>query len=227
MPARRIGGDKLHVRKFDVVGQDSAGTSEFIRHVGLANEEKDSLGSLPVVPMVRMGPPLSQGAASGAISAIGAAGLTVDEALQIQVFVDEQVLEYEAAKAGRREQYVIAPHMKEEKSRDGTIICRRYNCAGFVIEAYRSAGVDFIQTAQESLPPVAQSTLEIQYPDMVRLLENLKNRENFGIPGDGPWPVVLAGYVLNALDRDENEIRSVPYIASAGDEFFPSRRLKP
>ena len=226
MPARRIGGDKLLVRKFDVVGQDSVETSEFVGHVGLANEEKDSSGSLPVVPMVHMGPPLSQGAASGPISAIGAVGLTVEEALQIQVFVNEQLLEYESAKAGRRQQYVIAPHMKEEKSRDGTIICRRYNCAGFVIEAYRSAGVDFIQTAQESLPPVYRSTLEIQYPDMARLLVKSKTREEFGIPGDGPWRLMLAGYVLNALDRDENELRSVPYTPSAGDEFFPSHRPK-
>ncbi|MGO9599234.1 MAG: hypothetical protein ACLP7Q_14700 [Isosphaeraceae bacterium] len=136
-------------------------------------------------------------------------------------------MEYEAAKAGPRKQYVISPHVKEEKSPDGTIICRRYNCAGFVIEAYRSAGVDFIQTEQESLPPVSRSTLEIQYPDTVRLLEKPKNREDFGIPGDGPWPVILAGYVLNALDRDKNEMRSVPHIASPGDEFFPSRRPKP
>ena len=43
------------------------------------------------------------------------------------------------------------------------------------------------------------------------------------IPGDGPWPVVLAGYVLNSLNRDEDEIRSAPYNATAGDEFFPPR----
>jgi hypothetical protein len=159
--------------------------------------------------------------------AIGAAGLTVEEALQIQVFVDEQLLEYEAAKAGFRKQYVIAPHMKEEKSHDGTLIRRRYNCAGFVIEAYRGAGVDFIQSAKGSLPPVYRSTLEIQYPDMVRLLEKPEIREEFGIPGNGPWPVMLAGYVLNALDRDENEIRFVPHTASPGDEYFPSHRPKP
>jgi hypothetical protein len=193
MPARRIGSEESFVQKFDIVGQDSAGTTEFVRHVGLAGEDKDPLGTPAVVPMVHMGPPLSRGAVSEPISIIGAAGLTVDEIRQIEVFVDEQLLEYEAAKSSRREQYVIAPHVKEHESQDGTIICRRYNCAGFVIEAYRSAGVEFIETAPSSLPSVELSTLTIQYPDMVTLLEKPKNRERFGIPGRGPWPVVLAG----------------------------------
>jgi hypothetical protein len=224
MPARRIGKEESSVRKFDIVGQDSAGATEFIRHVGLAGEEKNPLGAPSAVPMVHMGPSLSRGAVPEPISIIGAAGLTVDEVLQIQVFVDEQLLGYEAAKAGRREQYVIAPHVKEPESHDGTIICRRYNCAGFVVEAYRSVGIEFIQTAPSSLPPVELSTLTIQYPDMVRFLEKPKKREEFGIPGDGPWPVVLAGYVVNALDRTEAEIRSRPYQPVLGDGFFPARR---
>jgi hypothetical protein len=224
MPARRIGKEESFVGKFDIVGQDSAATSDFIRHVGLAGDDKDPLGMPPVVPMVHMGPPLSRGAISEPVSVVGAAGLTVDEMRQIEVFVDEQLLEYEAAKSSRREQYVIAPHVKEQKSQDGTVICRRYNCAGFVVEAYRSAGVEFIETTPSSLPPVDLSTLALQYPDMVMLLENPKTRERFGIPGDGPWPVVLAGYVVNALDRTEAEIRSRPYQPIPGDGFFPRRR---
>lgn len=224
MPALRVGRGENSVRKFDVVGQDSDGTAEFIRHVGLASEGKDPIGTPSIVPMVHMSPPLLREAVSEPISSIGTAGLTVDEVRQIEVFVDEQLLEYEAAKTSPFKQYVIAPHVKEPGSQDGTIICRRYNCAGFVIEAYRSVGVEFIQTAPSSLPPVALSTLTIQYPDQVTFLEKPKNRERFGIPGEGPWPVVMAGYVVNALDRPEVDIRAIPYLPVPGDEFFPSRR---
>ncbi len=158
------------------------------------------------------------------ISVIGAAGLTDDHVRQIEVFVDEQLLELEAARTSRRDQYIIAPHVKERKSDDGTNICHRYNCAGFVVEAYRSVGVEFIQTAPSLLPPVALSTLTDQYPDQVTFLKKPENRERFGIPGEGPWPVMLAGYVVNALDRSVVDIRKRPYLPVPGDEFFPSRR---
>ena len=63
------------------------------------------------------------------ICAIGAVRLTIEEILQFQVFVDEQLLEYEARRAGRREQYVIAPHVKEEKSRDWRVHRSEYTTA--------------------------------------------------------------------------------------------------
>jgi hypothetical protein len=171
-----------------------------------------------------MGPPLARGSVAAPISTFGTTGLTVDEVLQLQVFVDEQILEYEAAKLRRDQQYVIAPHVDDHISNDGTVICHRYNCAGFVIEAYRTIDIDLLQTSPASLPSVALATLATQYPDVARLLENPKFREKFGIPGDGPWPVVLAGYVLNGLDRPEEDVRATPHRPSVGDEFFPSRR---
>ena len=59
-----------------------------------------------------------------------------------------------------------------------------------------------------------------QYPDLATLLHNPKVRESHGIPGDGPWPVVLAGYVMNALARTAEEVRRVAHTADVGDEFF-------
>ena len=197
MPARRIGQEEVSVRKFDIVGLDSPGATEFIRHVGLAEEDKHILGASSAVPMVHMGPPLSRGVVPQPISVIGAAALTVDEIRQIEVFVNEQLLEYEAAKAKPLLQYVIAPHVREPESRDGTKICRRYNCAGFVIEAYRSIDINLLQTEPAELPTVKLGTLERQYPGMADHLNKQSTRERLGIPGDGPWPVVLAGYVVN------------------------------
>jgi hypothetical protein len=224
MPARRLGRASTSVRKFDVVGQDSVATAEFVRHIGLAGETKDPFDPSAPLDMVHMGPPLSRGPASLSVSSLGTTGLTVDEVRQIEVFIDEQILEYQAAQSRPDQQYVISPHFVEHRSWDGTLVCRRYNCAGFVIEAYGEVDVELLESAPSSLPPVALTTLTVQYPDMVRLLERPNIRERFGIPGEGPWPVVLAGYVVNALDRTEDEIRRSPYQVAIGDEFFPSRR---
>jgi hypothetical protein len=92
-----------------------------------------------------------------------------------------------------------------------------------VIEAYREARIDVLRTEIDSLPLVSLDTLKTQYPGHARRLDRAQLRTEFGIPGDGPWPVVLAGYVLNALDRPEAEIRSTPYRARVGDEFYPAR----
>ena len=92
-----------------------------------------------------------------------------------------------------------------------------------MIEAYREVDIDVLETESERLPFVSLDALKTQYPESARLLDNPQVREAFGIRGDGPWAVVLAGYVLNSLDRLEAEIRLTPYRASVGDEFFPSR----
>jgi hypothetical protein len=185
MPAVRLGGTAVAIRKYDVVGQDSVGKPGFVGHVGLAGENRDLFGPSDELLLVHMRPPLEIGASRHAIDCAGTAGLTIDEMRQIGLFIDEMESEYEAARlrSDRRRQYVIAPHVDPVSAPDGTVIYHRSSCAGFVIEAY-------------------------------------------GIPGEGPWPVVLAGYVINALVRPEEEIRRVPHTARLGDEFFPSRRLE-
>lgn len=70
---------------------------------------------------------------------------------------------------------------------------------------------------KEELPEVSRETLEAAYSEVFRS-PDLLNR--FGLQGDGPWRVVLAGYVLHALDRSSDEIRTEPYLAQSGDELF-------
>ena len=70
---------------------------------------------------------------------------------------------------------------------------------------------------EETLPEVPRQTLEAAYPVF---LDNPDRRERLGLQGDGPWRVVLAGYLLHALDRTGDEIRAEPYVAKSGDEFF-------
>ena len=89
MPARRIGDGDCVIRLFDVVGRDSATTSAFICHVGLAAEDRGKYGSSDALPWEHMGPPLLRGDASGPVHSLGMAGLSVDQVLQIRLFIDE------------------------------------------------------------------------------------------------------------------------------------------
>lgn len=222
MPAVRLGGTTIAIRKYDVVGQDSAGTPGFVGHVGLAGEFRDLFGRSDEVPLVHMRPPLEIGSSADTIDCAGTVGLTMEEMLQIGLFIDEMESEYLAARlrSDRRRQYVIAPNVQPVTAPDGTVIYHRYSCAGFVIESYREIGIPLLRTDAEGLPAVSLETLVRQYPDLETVLQNPRMREAYGIPGEGPWPVVLAGYVINALDRAEDEIRRVPHTPEGGDEFF-------
>jgi hypothetical protein len=228
MPARRLGGTMVSIRRCDVAGLDAATNPEFIGHVGLASEERDQFGEADEIGLVHMMPPLERGGQGSRINCLGSVNLTIDEIRQIDVFADEVESEYEAARIrnDRSRQYVIAPHVRDMLAADGTTTCRQFNCAGFVIEAYREAGIDLLRTDPAALPPVSLDILMEQYPNVAPLLRNPRFRKRYGleVPDDGPWHVVLAGYVVNALDRPEEEIRTRPHTAEAGDEFFPSRR---
>jgi hypothetical protein len=224
MPAQRLSGTTIAIRRYDVAGRDSATSPHFIGHVGLSIEERDGFGETDELALVHMMPPLEHGGSRSPISCAGTVGLTVDEMRQIDVFVDELRSEYDAARIRSDRQYVIAPHARDIQAVDGTTTCRQFNCAGFVIEAYRDAGIDLLHTDPNALPSVSLEILIGQYPAVGQRLLNPRMRERYGIPGDGPWPVVLASYVMNALARPEVEIRAHPHTAMAGDEFFPSRR---
>ena len=74
--------------------------------------------------------------------------------------------EYEAARIrnDRRKQYVIAPHVRPVQAPDGTVICRRFSCAGMVIESYREIDINLLRTESETLPAVPLECLVKHYP---------------------------------------------------------------
>src|SRR5690242_8842794 len=98
MPAQRLGGTAISIRKCDVAGVDSVTTPEFIRHVGLSGEERDRIGGADELRLVHMMPPLERGDTRSRIHCVGTVNLTVDEIRQIDVFADELESEYEAAR---------------------------------------------------------------------------------------------------------------------------------
>jgi hypothetical protein len=216
MPAHRLGNQATLVFRFDVVAKDSDAEAKFVCHVGLANEERDVVLN-GVIAMLHMGPPLERIEGGVSIHARGTADLKVGEMRQIGVFVDEHLPECEAESVRGRPQYIIMPHYRES---DASCSVRRFSCAGFVIEAYRYAGVDLVVTNTDSLPAIPLETLSQAYPRVAKILESRDHRKKLGLEGDGPWPVVLAGYVMNALNRPANDIRHQPYQPQPRDEYF-------
>jgi hypothetical protein len=210
------------VGRYDIIGEYSkTGPGDFIRHVGLAVNSVAGIGDNEIISVAHMGPPLEN---SGTMSAqiVGSANLTVDDIEQIRIFIDERLPEHAAAvkRSGKHKTYVVRPHVQAEPGRDGTVIFYRYSCAGFIIEAYRSAGIRFIETAEDKLPLVSLELIMKAYADLFLHGDRPKARKLMGIEGDGPWRVILAGYILHALNRPDEMLRQTPYQPVAGNESF-------
>ncbi|MDQ3330995.1 MAG: hypothetical protein M3552_10120 [Planctomycetota bacterium] len=131
---------------------------------------------------------------------------------------------------GQMRQYVIAPHVKWHPPEDP--LYRRFNCVGFVIECYKSAGISVIDTEAE-LPDVDLATLRKAYPGQLEKIELIKNdrvrqklKEDLGIPGDGPWKIILPGYVFRSLERATPDTPRPPaYVPKELSEaHYPSDR---
>ncbi len=224
MPAWRLNGTLVEVRKYDVASMDSESVPQFVGHVGLSNDGPKELGkdkTPPCLSMVHMMPPLHDNRHLWPIHAVGTANLSEGQVFQIKILCQRQQKEYEAQQARETAQYVIRPHMKPP---DGQYPFHRYSCAGFVIEAYRWAGIDLVTLSDTAVPRASLATLKEAYRTYEKELDDPVQRAEYGLEGPEPWPVVLAGHVMNALDRSADDIRRAPYQPSYGDEFFPARR---
>jgi hypothetical protein len=224
MTAERLTAQPTPVTQYDVVGRDSEHQATFVSHLGLALDAQATITVGAELNVAEMRPPLTEAGDTWPIAIVGTVPLTNDERNQIRVFLDERAGEYGSknrnsnAPVAAPRQYTIHPHVRRP-----TADCsyHRYSCVGLVIEAYREAGVDLLLTDDQHLPRVTLALLRWAYADLGRRLDDPRTRARYGLAGDGPWPVVLPGYVLHALARDETEIRKAPYPPQAGDELFP------
>ena len=216
MPATRLGNNPQAVRRFDVLGEDTSTRPRFIRHLGLFSGSTGIVVAGSQARVDHMGPPLERNG-NLSVSAWGTVPLNNDEVNQVQLWIDERINEYRAQSLSKWDQYIARPHVKDVRRAGGTIQHQQFSCAGFVIEALRDAGIDLIETDERVLPRVDIDCLRQAYP---RLPRAPKLRLQLGLDGDGPWPVVLCGYVLHSLNRTEIEIRDGRYRPQAGDEYF-------
>lgn len=212
------------VTAFDVIGEDSGAEAGFVAHVALATTAVAGHPAGGALLAAHMQPPLmSRGEA--AVHTHATVPLSADEQRSVQRFVRDLDLEYAAGGAGRWAQYCVRPHTIPVHAPDGTLQLRKFSCIGFVVEAYRAAELNPVATDDSSLPAVNLPTLLLAYPDFADELSDPRYRRRYGLPGDGPWPVLLPGYLFAALQADQDRIRSGPaYTPVAGDEYFPPRR---
>lgn len=226
MPAVRLEKEPHPVSLYDVLGQDG-NIPCFVRHVGLSNEPVEAIRNGNTVNVAHMKPPLSSDDQMK-VHACGIAELTDDECRQIETFITERMSEHQALQQSKTGGYIIRPHAIDRRETDGTLVCRRFSCAGFVIEAYEDANIFLVETDENNLPLMDVDSLRNAYPDIFdsHNWRSLNERYKLGLDGDGPWPVILPGYLFHSLSRTAEDIRQKTYPPRPGDEYFPHQISK-
>lgn len=214
MPANRVSDVGITISRSDVVGADSASERQYISHVALSEQDVSLVKIGDSIDTNHMGPPLQHGYEME-VHVHATADLSDDELNQIQLFIDEHHNEQEAQQRQALKTYVIHPHAV--LSEDGSF--RRFSCAGYVVEAYEEAGINLIDMEYE-LPLVNLDSLMHAYEGM-RLENHPQLRALCGLSGEGPWPVLLPGYIFHSMVRQTAVIKATPYQPTAGDEKFP------
>lgn len=96
-----------------------------------------------------------------------------------------------------------------------------FSCVGFVISAYQNGGITILSQRR---PLKTLDELKQLYPRRVAELDDPRKRVEFLPEGGDSWPVALVGYLFNAFNRSDIEVRQAPFEPQVGDEYFPSRR---
>ena len=175
-----------------------------------------------------MGPPLHGHGTAGHVrgDVVGSAALTDDEVQKIKAFVDRHANEHllfsqfstsqliEAAP----QMYCVLPHASPLQENDGRYARTRFSCAGFVLEAYKRARIKLLDL--NGVPTVDMAIIAAAYPQ-IRFIESGRiSAEALGLGGNGPWPVLLCGYLFHALNREADVIRQEAYTPDIMDRDF-------
>lgn len=222
MPAQRLSvqhkADTPTTPIYAVVGMYSGtGDDGFVQHVALlAEETKLSRGQSATVWQMR--PPLEAGKCDVHVS--GTIPLTLED---VEAFHDWRCeVDKEPPPENPFRRYIVRPHSEWYRSPEtNRRLYRRFSCVGYVIECYRSIGVDLVVTSEPDLPEVDFDTLEKAYPDLSRI--GARTKKTLGVAGDGPWPIVMPGYVFHALAQatDDNPRPPAYMPKSTEDARFP------
>jgi hypothetical protein len=213
----------LHLPRFAVIGMYDEQTSTFVKHVALLREEGSVSYGLEV-RVFHMGPPLVVGARSQEQAGYdptcpshvaGWVNLTADEREGVIDWLAE--VDKEDRPGGLRgiwRTYIVDPPECWHEDKKQVRLYRRFSCGGFVLACYRDgAGI----TLMEVPPPTAWPVVSLDeiaraYGSEVRGMGSL--RRSLGLHGDGPWSILLAGYVMHAFNRPTDEIRTSPFVVT-------------
>jgi hypothetical protein len=226
VPSYRVSETMLSLSRFEVVGQDGAET-EFIGHAGLV--EATGSHHTASVPVLDMGPPLHGHDKVGQVrgDVVGSAALTDDEVQKIKTFVDRHANEHAVFSQFSTSQrmravpqmYCVHPHVAPLCEDDGRYVRMRFSCAGFVLESYKTARIRLLDL--NALPMVDMAIIAAAYPQQTQMIEReMIAAKDLGLDGDGPWPVLLCGYLFHALNRAADVIRQSMYAPDIMDRYF-------
>jgi len=223
MPAIDLTQGPQTLSRFDVLGQLADGEKHFIKHVGLLDTDTtQSIEAGGNVSAVHMKPPLEQ-EGDFKVDVAGNVPLNSDEIKIISTWIEKIIDELPKNK---RKQYIIRPPWKDECDvNTGVRRYRRYSCVGFVLDSHQQVQIELLKVEESALPDTSKKTLMSVYFDSDSNSESDLRRHQdlllkWGLEGNGPWKVVLPGFVLNALNRPTDQIRRMPYKAKEGDEKF-------
>lgn len=217
MPAFDLSVQPATLSRYDIVCEHSEEVPKFVAHVALLNEDSREVDHGDTVDVVHMGPPLDF---DGQLEVDGAGRipLTIDQINGIETWIKKVKDEHKPRTAKKLEQFCIDPPWDDVVDENtGVRRYRRYSCAGFVLYAHLKVDISLLRIDKEILPEVSRETVDAAYPGV---LEHPKALAKLGLHGDGPWRIVLAGYVLHALDRSREHIEREPYVVQEGDEYF-------
>jgi hypothetical protein len=240
---RVFGGTRLSevFGKYAIVGTYAPnGPSNFVRHVALLTSDSP-IAAGTRAEVFHSGPPLVAGTESAERypnarttlpDLVADLDLTTSEYEAIENWLAgvETENRIESESALPFQQYTIIPHMNWHTAPEtGRRIRRRFSCCGFVFEAYLAA--DIILLDQLAMPEAAEDLLNAAYPDLLRVEESqplarklgFAGRGDLGITTDGPWRVMLPGYLFHATARSTKENRRpAPYVpADASESCYP------
>jgi len=238
LPAHKLPTDQTAQSEtapaYSIVGMYSdPADAQFVRHVAILADESRLHWGQPAT-VWQMGPPLVAGERSGAtpraklecpVHLVGAVPLDLDDREGIEDWLEE--VDKEPPPDNPFKRYLARPHCDWHTAPEtGRPLYRRFSCAGFVLECYRSIRIDLVNTNERDLPDVNVDMLVKAYPEIARekvLARRGLTRADLGIAGDGPWRLVLAGYVFHALDEIAEEVpRSGAHTPEAATEaYFP------
>jgi hypothetical protein len=189
--------------------------TRFVRHAALLAGPSE-LPSTDDVRVWHVGPPLVAGGQSAAeargfptcrVEIVSDLALTARE----RNYVAAWLAAVDKERRPRRpfQHYVVHPHVKWQRSETGRRLYRRFSCVGFVVECYRAAEIDILDT-DGRYPEVDDATLTLAYPDLARIEDaspavrarlGFTSRQDLGLHGGPKLRIILPGYVFHALRR--------------------------
>ena len=209
--------------KYSIVGHYAA--RPFVKHAALLKADTALLFGAEDVLVWHIGPPLVAGAKTTAAAAekeqdnrpycwiYQSRCRSIFEGIETWLTdVDKEDRPVGHSRTELLAQYRVSPPIHWVPAENGIPLYRQFSCVGFVMDCYRFIGVNLIDDSRaDNLPEVTIDIIVAAYGPIARKADY---RTRFGIPGPGPWRIVLAGYIFHSLNRDPDVIRQTPYVPS-------------